>query len=468
MASVLDEFLRELATGDTIHDYQHAARIYVDGVLRRSPKYAFLFYVKFTINQGNDTPKSLQLKTSDVADIGALAKSANLPRFTMDTKVYNAYNRPNIVQSKIKYDPVTIKFHDDSSSLVREFWYDYLSYFYRDTDYTDPIYDSEHKYVPRQRENWGYTLKPDAANPGNGYNKPAKTNLLQSISIYSMSQKQFHEYQLINPVITQFQHGEHNMAEGSGTLEHAMTVQYETLHYRKGPINSETMSEFLLHYDKTPSPLSPAGGGTRSLLGPGGLFNSLNSISADLAAGNFLAAAITAARTKQNFQGTTLGAVAQAEGSDLINTAIRSGQNPFSSISVPSVSDAAALAGLVGLATGAIGTTNQNTSGGAPATSALVGSTPAVGVSNTVSVAGASSIRDSSANIPTTLASSNGVTVSAPINPILGTQISGFPTLTSTVAGTSSQFVVPAAGDPIASLNNAGEVVSGASQGTPV
>lgn len=463
----LQNFLKQLGTGDTIHDYQHAARIFTDSTLRRSPKYAFLFYVKFTLNYGADDSmdKFMRLKRTDVLDIGALAKSASLPKFTIDNKVFNAYNRPNIVQSKLKYDPVTIKFHDDSISLVREFWYDYLTYYYRDTDYSDAVYDTEHKYAPRQRDQWGYSLKPDVASPGTSYSSPNKVNMLSSISIFSMSQKQFHEYKLINPIITQFQHGDHNMAETNGTMEHTMQVMYETVHYRKGNVTNETMSEMLLHYDKSPSPLSPAGGGTRSVFGPGGLFNSLDDLSTNLGSGNFLGAALIAARAKQTFKGVDIGKVAVAEGTELLTSAVRTGQNPFSSVSAPSSADALAYAGLIGVAS-AIGQTNSSTTAsGIPSTQTLVGQTNASGVT----VAGASAVRDEAIAPTSTAVVSNGVTITAASTPA-GTTVPAFPSIVVADNGTSniSAFVVPATGDPLPKINNSNEVVSTTQQGTPV
>jgi hypothetical protein len=464
--SVMDNFLRQLGTGDTIHDYQHAARIFTDSTLRLSPKYAFLFYVKFTLNP--TTQQYRRLKDNDVLEIGALAKTASLPKFTVDNKIMNAYNRPNIVQGRMKYDPITIKFHDDSASLVREFWYDYYTYYYRDSDHPISVYGAEHKYVPRQRDNWGYTLKPDAQFPG-AVSTSTTVNFLESISIYSLSQKQFHEYVLINPTITQFQHGEHNASDTAGILEHTMQITYESVKYRRGQVTDETMAAMLLNYDKTPSPLSPAGGGTRTIFGPGGLINATQDISADLASGNFLAAAITAARVGQTFKGVDLGAVAKAEGIEGLNAAIRTGNNPYSAVTVPgaaSVLGTLYSGALTGAAVaGAVGGMAALAAGGVQQYQALTGTTPAPGVTSPVSVANNPSIRDEGINDNVTPVTSNGSTVSIPVSELSETGTAPFPSLTASAPITSSSFIVPANGDPIATLNNANEAISGATQG---
>jgi hypothetical protein len=368
----------------------------------------------------------------------------------------------------MKYDPVVLKFHDDSASLMREFWYDYYTYYYRDSDHPEQVYNSEHKYVPRQRDNWGYTLKPDAQGPG-VITVPAKLNVIQSISIYSMSQKQFHEYVLINPTITQFQHGEHNASETSGIMEHTMQITYESVKYRRGTVTDQTMAAMLLKYDKTPSPLSPAGGGTRTIFGPGGLVNAVQDISADLASGNFLAAAITAARVGQTFKGVNLGQVAKAEGLEGLNAAIRTGNNPYSSVTVPgaaSVLGSLYSGGLAVASVGAVvGSAAALINGGVEQTQQLVGSSPATGVSSGATVANNPTVRDEGVNNNATPVTSNGSQVSIPVSSLTESTSASFPQLSNASPTSGSTFVVPAEGDPIASLNNANEVISGATQG---
>ena len=121
MASI-NQFLKQLGTGDSIKDYQHAARIFIDDNYRLSPKYGFIFHVAFDLNT-----EITRVPRDQMLEMGMIVKSANLPKFTVENKVLNAYNRTNVVQNKIKYDPVTITFHDDSADLIRDFWYDYYS-----------------------------------------------------------------------------------------------------------------------------------------------------------------------------------------------------------------------------------------------------------------------------------------------------------------------------------------------------
>lgn len=235
---------------EILRDYQHAARIFTDSQFRLSPKFGFLFYVEFDFN-----PLISTVSNNAAQELGVIVKSVNLPKFTIDTKIHNAYNRKNIVQNKISYDPVTISFHDDQADNVRNFWYDYYSYFYRDPDYNDVTYTAPHKYQSRSNFEWGYTPRPMPV--GSYYtstNSYQQYQYIQAIRIYSLYQGQFSEYELINPIITSFKHGDHTMSENA-LMEHSMTVSYETVKYLTGYVTTNTVGGFIdLHYDNNPSP----------------------------------------------------------------------------------------------------------------------------------------------------------------------------------------------------------------------
>jgi hypothetical protein len=260
----INKFLNP-ANETVIRDYRHAARIFTDDNFRLSPKYGFLFYVEFDFNPliTNISDQTLQYRgtgkgNAPARELGMLVKSATLPKFTIDTKTHNAYNRKNIVQNSIKYDPVQIAFHDDQSDNVRNFWYDYYSFFFRDPDYADATYNTPHKYASRPSFDWGYS--PRRPTVGTNLNGQQAYQYIQAIRIYSLYQKNFSEYQLVNPTITAFKHGDH--ANGETTLlSHEMTIQYETVKYLTGYVTKNNVGGFIdLHYDSTPSPIAPTEG----------------------------------------------------------------------------------------------------------------------------------------------------------------------------------------------------------------
>jgi len=319
MAGFFNQFLRQLATGDEIRDWQHASRTFIDSLYRLSPKVGSVYHVFMDLN-----PVVAQVDQNSQIEIGLMAKNVALPRFSVSTKTYNAYNRKNIAQEKINYDPLSITFHDDSADVVRNFWYGYYSYYYRDADHQEPLYNQDHKYKKRQEQSWGYT---PLTNTGT-------QNYINAIRIYSLHQKSFSSYTLIRPTITSFQHGQHTAGEYV-PMEHTMTFAYEAVQYATGPVSEGTVLGFsTLHYDNSPSPLTSLGGGTTSILGPGGLVEGAGDVITNLQNGNFLGAALGGFRTANNFKNTDIKRVGGAELTQLGRN-ILSGRNPLSTVFVP-------------------------------------------------------------------------------------------------------------------------------------
>jgi hypothetical protein len=318
--NLFGQLLQSIAPNENIRDWKHATRTFVDGLYRLSPKYQNLFHVFFDVNTAISGIQQLgQIET------GLMAKMIQLPKFTVATKTYNSYNRKTVQQEKVSYDPVNITFHDDSADVVRTFWRDYFTYYYRDSDYGSPgggldRYKDNSKYKTRQQQNWGYS--PKSANPGN-------LPYLNAIRIYSLHQKRFSSYSLIRPMISSFQHGQHTAGEYA-PMEHTMTVNYEAVIYDSGPVSNGTVLGFdEVHYDNTPSPL-------RNL---GSLINSGENILKNLENGD-LGSAVQNGINAFNILGGTNTQLVQTPSLNLegIGQSILQGQNPLSSVYAPTSS----------------------------------------------------------------------------------------------------------------------------------
>ncbi|CAB5214419.1 hypothetical protein UFOVP190_108 [uncultured Caudovirales phage] len=296
------------AGSTVVRNYRHAARIFTDDNMRLSPKYGFMFYVEFDFN-----PLITNVSNTAAQELGMIVKSVNLPKYTIDTKIRNAYNRKNISQHKINYDAVNISFHDDQADNVRNFWYDYYSFFYRDSDYADATYQGTHKYQSRPSFDWGYTPRPTIGYNNANSNQPYQ--YIQAVRIYSLYQKNFSEYELINPTISAFKHGEHANGENGSLLEHQMTLQFESVKYYTGYVTENTVGGYIdLHYDRTPSPLAPPGGVDLVDDGRGGYSKATDTIT-DLAGVNPLYGAVNnmpALTSFSNFSGAFASKIANA------------------------------------------------------------------------------------------------------------------------------------------------------------
>jgi hypothetical protein len=103
-----------------------------------------------------------------------------------------------------------------------------------------------------------------------------------SIQIYQMSRGRYTCYTLINPLISMWQHDTMNSSNPDPAAS-TMTIEYETVFYSRGPVKRGLAPKGFgdIHYDKTPSPLSLAGGGTRSLFGLGGVLSAIGGINSN-------------------------------------------------------------------------------------------------------------------------------------------------------------------------------------------
>lgn len=256
MVSLYNAPLKPLAYGEKTHSYDHATKLFIADNLRLAPKQSFLYYVVLNIDVGiiqnlltNSQSLNDPISSQDIVqqyEAGLMAKRVDLPKFTMATKTLNAYNRKNIIQTGIQYDPISITFHDDSADIITNLWNDYYTYYYRDSDYDGTLYQIPHKYQNRNSEKWGYTPRNQSLKP-----------FFRNIQIFSLHNKRFTEYTLINPFISSWRHGEHDSSNGSGTMEATMTLSYETVKYRTGYVNAVDVNGFsVLHYDNFQSPIS--------------------------------------------------------------------------------------------------------------------------------------------------------------------------------------------------------------------
>ena len=331
----MDGFLDQLGKGDHIKDWQHASKLFVGDNFRLAPKMGYLFHVFFDINPDGVS----RIGEQEKIEAGMLVKTADLPKFTVDTKVMNSYNKPNIVQNKVRYDPITIAFHDDGGDVVRKLWVDYYNFYYRDSDQglaprTNDVtqkFTTPEKYAAERRYNdFGYAPRSYGSTSSG-----ESQQYFKSIRIYSLNQKKFSEYILINPIITAFRHGQHQQGSNE-PMQHEMTISYESVLYASGNVSEKTVSGFAkLHYDKGPSPLTSSNG-TRSILGPGGLVATADDVVTDLSNGNLGGAAFKAFRGFKNASATDLKQAVLGELGQMTMDTFR-GDNPINRISVPSI-----------------------------------------------------------------------------------------------------------------------------------
>lgn len=239
MASV-NPLLSPLAQGETMRDYKHASRTFVDNNYDLQPRHGHLFHVVFEF-----TAEAQSLfNTVEKLELPILVKSVNLPSYSVDVQTHNQYNRQVQTHHKISYNPVTIRFHDDVKELVRNLWHKYYVFYSADPTYSldSNSYNTQDRYANRTQQQWGL--------------QRGNKRFFKNIKIYSMHNHKFAEYTLINPIITSFNHDNHDYSRAD-LMEHVMALQYETVKYASGYVNNTGPTGFgELHYDVETSDLS--------------------------------------------------------------------------------------------------------------------------------------------------------------------------------------------------------------------
>lgn len=330
MSGFFQNLLTDVGTGffgnDYLRDFTHASKTFRSNGYALAPKFKFLFHVYFDIN--TSLIPSAQAMGSE--KLGLAVKTVQLPKYTFDLATMNQYNRKRVVQTKIKYDPINISFHDDNSNMIRKMWYTYYSYYYKDPSQLDvngkntaglfnddngnygSMYNLNHRNIYDNSNtgsnDWGYIGETG----GNQTNLAStigatKAPFFKAINIYGFNQHNFVLYRLINPMIESFTHDTYDYAQGNGTMEHQMSVQYETVKYYQGAIDGRNPDKIVEqfgsaeNYDRNLSPISRPGSNA-TILGQGGLVSAAGGIMDDLESGNFLGAIQKAGAAKNTFK----------------------------------------------------------------------------------------------------------------------------------------------------------------------
>lgn len=288
-----------------LRDFTHASKTFRTNSYQYAPKFKFLFHVYFDIN--SQYINAVQ-NFPDGANFGLTVKNIQLPKYTFDTDIMNQYNRKRVIQTKIKYDPVNIVFHDDNGNLLRRLWYTYYTYYYKDATQDDaalPTNGTQFLAKPNSKfdmnrrniydpdiggnDDWGYigesSKEQNTATAASlGY---TKVPFFKAINIYGFNQHNFVMYRLINPIIESFSHDTYDYSQGNGVMENQMTLQYETVKYYEGALDGNAPDKFVLgfgqdqNYDRMLSPIAKPGS-QATILGQGGLIDAAGGIMEDI------------------------------------------------------------------------------------------------------------------------------------------------------------------------------------------
>jgi hypothetical protein len=259
-----------------LRDQQHAARLFTDDQFRLAPKHKFLFGVVFKLNKAALLNLDLAIKYG--YEIGMLVKNVDLPQYQVSTETLNQYNRKKNIQYGIKYQPITMTFHDDNMGLINMLWKNYFNYYYADpSSAADPG-----AYDRTAMKNFSYIQNLYGLD--NGSTNP----FFESITLFHAARHEYVSYQLINPIITSWNHNKVDYALNQ-VHDNTAQIAYESVVYNTGVTGDFNDGNWLIdaaHYDQTPSPLqggSDPGAIVPSVNGNAGIVNNAAEILTNIA-----------------------------------------------------------------------------------------------------------------------------------------------------------------------------------------
>ena len=337
MAGFVQNLLQDAAGAffgsDYLRDYTHASKTFRTNSYQNAPKLKFLFHTYFDINPDAYTGE---------ANYGILVKEVKLPSFNIQTQQLNQYNRKRIVQTKIKYEPIEIVFHDDNNNQVTKLWEAYYTYYYNDATKPGIVfagnrggaggaagksYNSNNIYDTSISgdDDWGFA-------GGSTSSEGKKIPFFKNITVFGFNQHNFTAYSLVNPVITSFGHDTYNYSEGGGVMQNRMTIDYETVVYNYGALDGRSPGDIVTGfgdnatYDRVESPISkPGANGT--ILGQGGLVDAVGGTIEALSEGNILGAIKTAGTAYNTFKNTNIVNTAKTELDVMLRNTIQNTPN---------------------------------------------------------------------------------------------------------------------------------------------
>ncbi len=348
MAGFVQNLLRDAAGAffgsDYLRDYTHASKTFRTNNYQNAPKLKFLYHTYFEINPEAFVGYNSRSvgPVSAGTNFGLLVKEIKLPTYSFNTTQLNQYNRKRIIQTKIKYDPIDVTFHDDNGDQVNQLWEAYYNYYYNDGLKPNVQFGGSrgsqgqgpNNYNERNIYNTSITGDDDwGYNPQSSYgNDSVKVPFFKSITVFGFNQHNFTAYTLINPIITSFSHDTYNYSEGNGIMSNRMSIDYETVVYNYGAVDGRDPGNIVTGfgdqatYDRNESPIQKLGA-NGTILGQGGLVDAAGGTLAALQRGDLLGAVKTAGTAYNTFKNTNIKQVAASELTAMLRNSVTNTPN---------------------------------------------------------------------------------------------------------------------------------------------
>jgi hypothetical protein len=189
------------------------------------PHIKYMFYVRFVRNaaQGSSTTGT-NLDWSN--GLSFVVKTVDRPKVEFETQVVNEYNKKRILQTKVNYHPISIKFHDTVDNLVMNMFEEYFKYYYADPRNVDPnAWRSDQTAASFAADVGGWGFLPPTTTTA------AQTYFFNHVEIYRVYGGNYTQIDLVNPKILSFEPDEMDYSHGGVSAEVSMALGYEGIVY---------------------------------------------------------------------------------------------------------------------------------------------------------------------------------------------------------------------------------------------
>ena len=163
-----------------------------------------------------------------------LVKSVTMPSIGVESEIFNEYNRKRISQTKLKFDPIDMVFHDVSNGNTLKLWQMYYQYYFADGRYStksQAVKDAPVNPVDFEHRNYGYDIGTEDGRVND------VRYLYKSIEIFQVSAGSFNKVTLYNPRIVDFKHDTLDYSKND-LVEVSYTIDYEWAEYEFKSRNS--------------------------------------------------------------------------------------------------------------------------------------------------------------------------------------------------------------------------------------
>lgn len=191
-----------------------------NSTIQAMPRQKFLFYATFNPSSALTGVKDFSSWQSGFA---FQISKIDRPKFTIDVKQVNQYNRKRLVQTGIEYDPVSITLHDTVDDRVLRVWQSYYQWYFGDGRSKNSTVWNSNVIENTFSLSSGWGFSPPNTSMSN-------TNFFESLDIYTFYGKKYTQVRMWNPKITSIEFDGMD-TESSAFAVSNMSVKHEGVSY---------------------------------------------------------------------------------------------------------------------------------------------------------------------------------------------------------------------------------------------